>query len=75
MEDILKFEYKQGVKTVYPLHKMVKNWMFAEDEHAEALLAQAMAVVAEKNGMCVNDLFHLFPAVLRMLKSDTSWVK
>ena len=54
---------------------MVKNWVFTEDEHAEATLAHAMAVVAEKNGMSANDLSHLFPALLRTLKSETDWAK
>ena len=75
MKDVLKFDYKKGVQTVYPAHWMVKNWVFTEDEHAEATLAHAMAVVAEKNGMSANDLSHLFPALLRTLKSDIDWAK
>lgn len=75
MEDVLKFEYEKGVQKVYPAHWMVKNWLFTEDEHAEATLAHAMAVVAEKNGMSANDLSHLFPALLRTLKSDIDWAK
>ena len=75
MENVLRFEYEKGVQTVYPAHPMVNNWVFTEDEHAEATLAHAMAVVAEKNGMGVNDLAHLFPALLRTLKSDIPWSK
>lgn len=73
--EILKFEYKKGVQSVFPAHWMVNNWLFTEDEHAEATLANAMAVVAEKNGMSSNDLSHLFPALLRTLKSDINWAK
>lgn len=75
MEDVLRFEHKKGVQKVYPANWMVKNWLFQEDEKDEATLAHAMAVVAEKNGMSSNDLQHLFPAVLRMLKSDIDWAK
>ncbi len=46
--DILKFEYKKGVKQVFPAHKMVKNWLFTEDEEEEATLANSLAQVAEK---------------------------
>lgn len=75
MEDVLKFEYEKGVQKVYPANWMVKNWLFQEYEKDEATLAHAMAIVAEKNGMSSNDLQHLFPAVLRMLKSDIDWAK
>jgi hypothetical protein len=75
MEDVLRFEYEKGVQKVYPANWIVKNWLFQEDEKDEATLAHAMAVVAEKNGMSSNDLQHLFPAVLRMLKSDIDWAK
>lgn len=75
MEDVLRFEYEKGVQKVYPANWMVKNWLFQEDEKDEATLAHAMAIVAEKNGMSSNDLQHLFPAVLRMLKSDIEWAK
>jgi hypothetical protein len=34
-----------------------------------------MAIVAEKNGLTANDLQHLFPAVLRMLKDTSAWSK
>lgn len=73
MEDVLKFKYNKGKQEVYPANKMVKNWMFTEDEHDEATLANSLAIVAEKNGMSQNDLMHLFPAILRMLKSDIKW--
>lgn len=75
MEDVLRFEYEKGVEKVYPANWMVKNWLFQEGEKDEATLAHAMAIVAEKNGMSSNDLQHLFPAVLRMLKSDIDWAK
>ena len=75
MDEVLKFKYKKGVQEVYPAHPLVSNWIFNEDEHAEATLAHAFAVVAEKNGMSGNDIMHLYPAILRMLKSEIPWSK
>jgi len=74
-ENILNFTYKQGVRTIHPGHQMVKNWAFDDSTEKEAVLANAMAHVAEKSGMTANDLQHIFPAVLRMLKNDTAWAK
>jgi hypothetical protein len=67
------FNYKNHPNSISPNHDMVKNWGFRDEEEQEAHLADAMAVVAEKNGLGANDLQHLFPAVLRMLKSDIRW--
>lgn len=75
MNDVLVFKWKKGVKEVFPSHPMVKNWLFTEGTEDEALLAHQMAVVAEKNGMNANDLQHIFPAVLRMLKNNSEWSK
>lgn len=75
MEDVLKFEYEKGKQKVFPAHPMVNNWLFDENEHDEAILANSMAVIAEKNGMTANDMMHLFPYVLRMLKSEIRWSK
>jgi len=70
---VLKFEYEKGVQKVFPAHWMAKTWLFTEAEQAEATLANSLAIVAEKNGLSANDLQHLFPAILRMLKSDIPW--
>lgn len=70
---MLKFNWRKGVKEVFPEHKMVSNWLFTEETEDEARLAHCMAVVAEKSGMSANDLMHLFPAVLRMLKNESKW--
>lgn len=75
MENVLNFKWKKGVKEVFPTHPMVQNWLFTETTEAEAMLAHQMAVVAEKSGMTANDLQHIFPAVLRMLKNDSAWSK
>ena len=74
-QQVLKFTWKKGIKAVTPAHPMVKNWMFTEETEEQASLAHYMAIVAEKNGLTVNDLQHLFPAVLRMLKDTSAWSK
>lgn len=73
--EILKFKWEKGEKKVFPAHRMVNNWLFDENTEEEAALAHFMAVVAEKSGMSANDLQHIFPAVLRMLKNDSAWSK
>lgn len=70
---VLKFKWKKGVKEVYPAHPMVQNWLFTQETEDEAILANQMAVLAEKTGMTANDLQHIFPAVLRMLKNQSNW--
>lgn len=74
-KDILIFKWNKGEKEVYPAHKMVQNWLFTAETEDEAMLANQMAVIAEKSGMDANDLYKLFPAVLRMLKNDSIWAK
>jgi hypothetical protein len=71
----LKFDYTVNDITVKPTHPMISNWAFTEDTADEAALAHYMAVVGEKNGIGVNDLQHIFPAVLRMLKNTSAWSK
>ncbi|MFT6125750.1 MAG: hypothetical protein ACJAVA_000191 [Flavobacteriaceae bacterium] len=75
MNDILRFKYEKGVKQVFPANELVKNWLFKEGEEDEAILANSLAKVAEKNSLSANDLHHLFPYVLRMLKSEINWSK
>ena len=70
---VLNFKYEKGVQKVFPAHQFAKSWLFTEDEHAEATLANSLAIVAEKNGLSCNDLHHLFPYILRMLRSDIPW--
>jgi hypothetical protein len=71
----IRREYKRTGVEVYPLHEFVHNWKFEESEEAEAELAHAIAVVAEKNGVGRNEVMHLFPGILRMLKSNIQWSK
>ena len=75
MKDTLRFSYTTGEKEIFPTHDMVKSWLFKKDEEKEAILAQSIAEVAEKNGLSANEVSHIFPSVLRMLKSDIDWSK
>lgn len=74
-EEMLRFEYEKGEQKVFPAHWMNNSWLFKEDEKDEASLAFFIAKVAEKNGMSANDIHHMFPYILRMLKSDIDWSK
>jgi len=69
---IIKRKDKDG-DYLTPQHNLVKSWYFELHEEEEANLAHALALVAEKNGMDANDLMHLYPAILRMMKSDITW--
>lgn len=51
------------------------NWQFPLEEEAEADLVNAIAAVAKKNGLSNNDMPHVFPYILRMLKSNSIWAK
>lgn len=75
MEDFIKFRYENMELKFYPTHERIKYWQFNENEESEAILAQAMAMVGEKNKISTNDLQHLFPAVLRLLKSKSKWAE
>lgn len=66
-------EPNHGVIEVFPNHQFVNNWLFTEDEKEEAALAHHIATVAEKNGMSSNEVYQLYPAILRMLKSKIEW--
>lgn len=56
-------------------HRFVSSFSFKNTEISEAKLADAIAEMAEKNGMSANDVAYVFPYILRMLKSDSEWSK
>ncbi len=56
-------------------NSLCHNWSFPLNEEAEADLANAVAVVAKKNGLSNNDISYVFPYILRMLKSNSVWAK
>jgi len=75
MPDILSnIDFKRKpVEGFYPTHSFVASWVF--QQALEANLADAIARVAEVNGMTRNDIMHLLPSILRMLKSSSEWTK
>ena len=61
---------------IIPTHYMVKQMAFEGDTaFEEAKLVNAMAELADKTGMSANDVAHLIPAVLRMLKVKSPWTE
>ena len=75
MEEILKFKYPKDGTKVYPDHKMVEHWQFPEGEELEASIAHFLAKLAEQNGIGINEMQYLFPAVLKMFNSKSIWIQ
>lgn len=82
MEHNLNCEFKGSKESrgYYPIHDYVKNWLFKDEEfeeraQTEANLADAIARVASINCLSTNDVMHIFPFVLRMLKSQSRWAE
>lgn len=69
----IRYTFEDGKTNIFPINKLVSNWLFQDIEKEEAILCNSIAEVAEKNGLDQNDLQHLFPTILRMLKSDIKW--
>lgn len=59
--------------TITPKHHFVGNWQFDAEEEDEAILADTVARIAEKNGLSNNNVSCIFPLILRMLKSKSAW--
>lgn len=55
------------------LHYFIENMVFEKQEDDEQMLANYIAKIGEKNGLSCNDIRHIFPLVLRMLKSQSKW--
>ena len=65
-------------KVCYPKHENVKNWQFEADsseEVCQANLANALASLAQFTGVSMNELQHIFPLILRIMKSKGQWAK
>lgn len=74
-EKTIKTESIAGKLYIYPVHNSVKYWRFDEGEEEEAKLCHAMAVLAKKNDIDINEFKYLFVASLRALKSEIEWSK
>lgn len=55
------------------LHYFIEKMVFEEQEADEQMLANYIAIIGEKNGLSCNDIRHIFPLILRMLKSQSNW--
>ena len=75
MSDVIKYRRTKTDVVINPIHENAKNMAFNDGEEDEASLAHWVSVVGTKNGMSINDIFHVMPYVLRMLKSDCQWSK
>ena len=65
-------------KKCYPKHENVNNWEFdptISEEVCQANLANALACLGQFTGVDENQLSHLFPAILRMMKAKGKWSK
>lgn len=69
-EKTIRTEFSEGKLYIYPVHPFVKYYRFNKGEEQEAEFCHAMAVLAEKNGIDINEFRHLFTVSLRMLKSQ-----
>ena len=54
---------------------LVYNWCFPLTEEAEAELVDSISTVAKKNGLSNDDMHHIYPMILRMLKSKSVWAE
>ncbi len=75
MNRAINFKFETGIKAIFPANSLISNWQFKSEEESEAILANAIAEVADKNGLGINDIYHIFPLVLRMLKSKSVWAQ
>lgn len=75
MSDVTTYKQSKWGLLISPVHENAKNMDFNAGEEEEASLAHWVSVVGTKNGMSINDIFHVMPYVLRMLKSDCQWSK
>jgi hypothetical protein len=67
--------HDRGVTKIYPMNTRISHFQFNEDEEDQAILANSMMNIGEKHGLDSNDIHKLLPAVLRMLKDDSTWSK
>lgn len=52
-------------------HNYCKNWGFESEDERD--LANALAKIAESNGVGVNEFRHAFTFVLRTVKHKCAW--
>lgn len=75
MSDVTVYRRTRLGVVINPVHENAKNMAFDDGEEEEASLAHWVSVVGTKNGMSINDIFHVMPYILRMIKSNCQWSK
>ena len=56
-----------------PSAPLISSWAFELGEEEEVMVAQALHMLAMKNGIDLTEQKYLFTAVLRMYNSDSIW--
>ena len=56
-----------------PSAPLISSWAFELGEEEEVVVAQALHMLAQKNGIGLTEQHYLFVAVMRMYKSDSLW--
>lgn len=75
VDDEVEWSSTNDPVTFSPNHEFIKYWRFPGDECLEANLANAIANVAEKNGMSNDETQKIIPVILRILKSESSFAQ
>jgi hypothetical protein len=77
IKDLISNGLKYKKTNCFPKHESVKNWQFEinPEEICQANLANALACLATVTGVNNNELQHIFPIVLRIMKSKGKWSK
>ena len=53
----------------------VDNYVFKDSEKEEATLMRAVIDMSKKYGISANEMNHIYPVILRILKSKSDWAK
>jgi len=56
-----------------PSAPLISSWVFELGEEEEVAVAQALHMLAQKNGISLTEQHSLFIAVMRMYKSNSVW--
>ena len=56
-----------------PSAPLISSWAFELGEEEEVAVAQALHMLAMKNGISLTEQHSLFVAVMRMYKSNSVW--
>lgn len=74
-EDIIMALVDENNTEIIINTKLAYNWVFKQNEFEEAVLVQALSSLGVKTGITANEFQYIFPIILRMMKSNSEWVK